>query len=151
MGWAELLILLEVPYDSEKAIILAEQLMQFIQQKSMEASMALAEERSVFPNWEKSIYFPGTPIRNSTRTSIAPTGTISIIADTSSSIEPLFALAFQRQHVLNEETLFSINPLFINYLKSHNLYSEKDCDTANRRRRGGAYQRNTQLPLRDII
>ena len=125
MGWAELLILLEVPYDSEKAIILAEQLMQFIQRKSLEASMALAEDRMVFPNWEKSIYFPGTPIRNSTRNSIAPTGTISIIADTSSSIEPLFALAFQRQHVLNEETLFSINPLFIGYLKAHNLYSEK--------------------------
>jgi ribonucleoside-diphosphate reductase alpha chain len=125
MGWAELLILLEVPYDSGKAIILAEQLMQFIQQKSMDASMALAKERNAFPNWKKSIYFPGTPIRNSTRTSIAPTGTISIIADTSSSIEPLFALAFERQHVLNEETLFSINPLFINYLKSHDLHSEK--------------------------
>lgn len=125
MGWAELLILLEIPYDSEKAIRLAEQLMQFIQQKSMEASMALAEDRAVFPNWEKSMYYPGTPIRNATRTSIAPTGTISIIADTSSSIEPLFALAFQRQHVLNEEMLFSINPLFITYLKTHNLYSEK--------------------------
>lgn len=125
MGWAELLIQLAIAYDSEKAIRLAEQLMQFIQQKTMEASVALAEERGVFPNWEKSIYYPGKPIRNATRTSIAPTGTISIIADTSSSIEPLFALAFQRQHVLNEETLLSINPLFINYLKTHNLYSEK--------------------------
>jgi ribonucleoside-diphosphate reductase alpha chain len=125
MGWAELLILLEIAYDSEKAIRLVEQLMQFIQQKTMEASVALAEERGVFPNWEKSVYYPGRPIRNATRTSIAPTGTISIIADTSSSIEPLFALAFQRQHVLNEEVLLSFNPLFINYLKTHNLYSEK--------------------------
>lgn len=125
MGWAELLILLEIPYDSEKAVRLAEQLMQFIKQKSTEASVALAKERNVFPNWEKSIYYPGIKIRNATRTSIAPTGTISIIADTSSSIEPLFALAFQRQHVLNEDSLFSVNPFFINYLKTHNLYTEK--------------------------
>jgi ribonucleoside-diphosphate reductase alpha chain len=125
MGWAELLILLELPYDSEKAIRLADQLMQFIQQKSKEASVSLAKDRGVFSNWEKSIYFPDTPIRNATRNSIAPTGTISIIADTSSSIEPLFALAFQRRHVLNDETLFTINKLFVNYLKSHNLYSEK--------------------------
>lgn len=125
MGWADLLILLEIPYDSEKAIQLAAQLMQFINQKSMEASMVLANERGAFANWEKSIYYPDTRIRNATRTSIAPTGTISIIADTSSSIEPLFALAFQRQHVLNEESLRSVNSLFINYLKNHNLYSEK--------------------------
>lgn len=125
MGWAELLILQEIPYDSEKAVRLAEQLMHFIKQKSTEASVALAGERNVFPNWEKSIYYPGIKIRNATRTSIAPTGTISIIADTSSSIEPLFALAFQRQHVLNEDSLFSVNPFFINYLKTHNLYTEK--------------------------
>ena len=64
-------------------------------------------------------------IRNATRTSIAPTGTISIIADTSPSIEPLFALAFQRQHVLNDESLFSINGLFIEYLKSQDLHTQK--------------------------
>lgn len=125
MGWAELLIQLEIPYDSEHAIRLAEQLMQFIQQKSFEASAELAEKRGVFPNWEKSIFYPDKKIRNATRTSIAPTGTISIIAGTSSSIEPLFALAFRRRHVLNEETLFSVSKLFIQYLESHRLYSEK--------------------------
>lgn len=125
MGWAELLILLDVPYDSENAIRLAEQLMRFILQKSTEASAELVGSRGTFPNWQKSIYYPGKELRNATRTSIAPTGTISIIAGTSSSIEPLFALAFHRQHVLNEETLFSINDLFINYLKTHHLYSEK--------------------------
>lgn len=125
MGWAELLIKLEIPYDSEPAIQLAEQLMQFVQQKAMEASVILAKERGVFPNWGKSIYSPGTPVRNATRTSIAPTGTISIIADTSSSIEPLFALVFQRRHVLNNETLFSGNALFIDYLKTHDLYTDK--------------------------
>jgi ribonucleoside-diphosphate reductase alpha chain len=124
MGWAEMLIHLELAYDSEKSIRLAEHLMYFIQQKSTDASVALAKERGVFPNWKKSIYFPGIAIRNATRTSIAPTGTISIIANTSSSIEPLFALAFLRQHVLNGETLLTINELLIDYLKSHNLYSE---------------------------
>ncbi len=125
MGWADLLIHLEIPYDSEEALQLAEQLMEFIQENSLETSKKLAEERGVFPNWEKSIYYPAMPVRNATRTSIAPTGTISILADTSSSIEPLFALAFQREHVLNGETLFSINPLFIDYLKTHHLYDEK--------------------------
>jgi ribonucleoside-diphosphate reductase alpha chain len=125
MGWAELLIQLGIPYDTEEALQLAEQLMEFIQEISLEASKKLAVERGVFPNWEKSIYYPAIPLRNATRTSIAPTGTISILADTSSSIEPLFALAFQREHVLNEETLYSINPLFISYLQAHHLYSEK--------------------------
>jgi ribonucleoside-diphosphate reductase alpha chain len=125
MGWAELLISLEIAYDSEKAIQLAELLMQFIRQKSMDSSVELAKSRGEFPNWKKSIYYPKTKIRNATTTSIAPTGTISIIANTSSSIEPLFALAFLRQHVLNEETLFSINDLFINYLKNHHRFSEK--------------------------
>ncbi len=129
MGWAEMLILLEIPYESDKAIQLAEEIMKFIQQKSLNASIALAEERGVFTNWEKSIFYPHTRIRNATRTSIAPTGTISIIAGTSSSIEPLFALAFHQRHVLNEEVLYSVNPLFINYLKTHNLYSEKVLDT----------------------
>lgn len=125
MGWAELLIHLGIPYDTEDALQLAEQLMEFIQENSLEASKKLAEERGVFPNWERSIYYPAIPARNATRTSIAPTGTISIVADTSSSIEPLFALAFQREHVLNEDILFSINPLFINYLQTHHLYSDK--------------------------
>jgi ribonucleoside-diphosphate reductase alpha chain len=124
MGWAELLIKLELPYDCERAVRLAGQLMQFVQQQSFDTSVLLAKERGVFPNWEKSIYFPHQPIRNATRTSIAPTGTISIIAETSSSIEPLFALAYQKQHVLHDETLTFINPLFINYLKENHLYSE---------------------------
>jgi ribonucleoside-diphosphate reductase alpha chain len=121
MGWAELLIQLEIPYDSEDAVTLAHKLMAFIEQKSREASMALAKVRGSFPNWEKSVYHPNTPIRNATRTSIAPTGTISIIADTSPSIEPLFALVYQRHHVLNDESLSSVNPFFISWLKKNNL------------------------------
>jgi len=124
MGWAELLIKLEIPYASEDAIALGERLMKFINEKSFEASVELAKERGAFSNWEKSIYYPHTKIRNATRTSIAPTGTISIIANTSSSIEPLFALAFMREHVLKNESLMEVNGLFIDYLKKHNLYSE---------------------------
>lgn len=128
MGWAELLILMEIPYDSEQAVRLAEELMQFVQRKSMEASVALAADRGAFPNWGKSIYSPATQIRNATRTSIAPTGTISIIANTCCSIEPLFALAFRRQHVLNDESLISVNQLFITYLRKHHLYSKNIID-----------------------
>ena len=144
MGWAEMLILLEIPYDSEQAVQLAEQLMRFIQQKANETSVALAKEKGVFPNWEKSIYFPRTRIRNATRTSIAPTGTISIIADTSSSIEPLFALAFRRDHVLKDETLVSGNPMFIEYLKKHHLYSEKVLEQFTRE---GIAAQIPELPL----
>ncbi len=124
MGWAELLIKMHIPYDSEEAIQLAEQLMKFINEKSKAVSVELAKQRGVFKNWKKSIYYPQTSIRNATRTSIAPTGTISIIAGTSSSIEPLFALAFHRENVLNNETLDDINPLFVEYLKENKLYAE---------------------------
>lgn len=124
MGWAELLIKLEIPYASEEAIALAERVMKFINEKSFEASIELAKERGAFSNWEKSIYYPHTKIRNATRSSIAPTGTISIIANTSSSIEPLFALAFMREHVLKNESLMEVNGLFIDYLKKNNLYNE---------------------------
>src|ERR1700757_5214266 len=124
MGWAELLIKMHIAYDSDKALQLAEQLMKFINQKSKEASIDLAKQRGAFKNWDKSIYHPNTPIRNATRTSIAPTGTISIIAGTSSSIEPLFALAFHRENILNNEKMDDINPIFVQYLKENNLYSE---------------------------
>jgi ribonucleoside-diphosphate reductase alpha chain len=116
---------LEIPYASNKAIKLANELMKFISKISNEASADLAKKRGVFKNWEKSVYYPSKPIRNATRTSIAPTGTISIIADTSSSIEPIFALAIRRENVLNNDTLFELNDLFVRYLKSNHLYSKK--------------------------
>jgi ribonucleoside-diphosphate reductase alpha chain len=124
MGWAEMLIKLRVDYASEEAVELGEKLMKFINEKSFDASVELAKQRGAFSNWEKSIYYPHTKIRNATRTSIAPTGTISIIANTSSSIEPLFALAYRREHVLRNESLMEVNSLFVDYLKKNNLYSE---------------------------
>ncbi|MBI4479216.1 MAG: adenosylcobalamin-dependent ribonucleoside-diphosphate reductase, partial [Acidobacteria bacterium] len=118
MGFAELCILLGVSYASGQAIVLAEELMAFIQQQARLASIQLAEERGVFPNWGVSTFASSGPrLRNATQTSIAPTGTISIIAGTSSSIEPLFALAYRRQHVLGEQTLPELNPLVRGHLQ----------------------------------
>lgn len=123
MGWADLLSLLEIPYDTEEALRLADRLMHFVQQESLGASGRLAEERGVFPNWPKSIFYPGQPMRNATRLSIAPTGTISIIAGASSSIEPLFALAYHRQGPVGEELEFFHQP-FKEYLRTHQLMTD---------------------------
>ena len=125
MGFAELLILLGVPYASERALALAEELMRSLSDEATAASELLAQERGVFPNWERSIYArQGLRLRNATRTSIAPTGSISIIAGTSASIEPLFALAYRREHVLGEQTLTELNPLLLEYAQRHGFYSE---------------------------
>lgn len=123
MGWADLLIELEIPYDSDKAVQLGEKIMEFISEKAKEASIDLAKTRGSFPDWNKSIYAPDTPMRNATRTSIAPTGSISIIADTSSSIEPIFALAYEQKHILNEHVFENINQQFVATLKKHKLYT----------------------------
>jgi len=113
-GWADLLIELEIPYDSREALDLGTKIMNFIQEKAVEASEQLAAERGPFPLFEVSIYKDEKLRRNSTVTTIAPTGTISIIAGTSSGIEPIFAIAYQHivkdQHL--ERTLSFINPKF---------------------------------------
>ena len=123
MGWADLLIELEIPYDSDKAVQLGEKIMQFISEKSTDASMHLAIERGSFPSWNKSVYAPDTLMRNATRTSIAPTGSISIIANTSSSIEPLFALAYAQKHILEAHVFENVNQALIDTLKKHKLYT----------------------------
>ncbi len=126
MGWADLLFKLRIPYDSEEALQLAEKLMSFIQSESHKASQALAEERGVFPNWKGSVWEKkGIKMRNATTTSIAPTGTISIIAGCSSGIEPVYALTYKRTHILNGEEFFEINPVFEETLKKMGLYSEE--------------------------
>ena len=124
MGFADLLVLLGVPYNSGDGLEMAERVMSFLEDESHNESTTLAEERGVFPGWYGSTYDEqGIKRRNSTTTTIAPTGTISIIANCSSSIEPLFALAFVR-HVLNGQELMEINPIFEQMLKDRNLFSE---------------------------
>ncbi len=125
MGFADMLIMLGVPYDSEEALKLAENVMSFIDTESHKESQNLAMERGVFPGWYGSDYErDNIMMRNSTTTTIAPTGTISIIAGCSSSIEPLFAIAFMR-HVLNGQELIEVNPLFEEITKKRNIYSNK--------------------------
>ena len=129
MGFADLLVQLAVPYDSEEALQIAEQVMGFIQQQTHDASMELALARGTFPSWEGSIYNGGDgdqprPMRNSAPTTIAPTGTISIIAGASSGIEPLFALGYVR-NVMDNTRLVEGNPNFEAVARREGFYSEE--------------------------
>jgi len=125
MGFADLLIHLGIPYGTPKAVQFAGKLMRFIHRESVKASMALAAERGVFPNFEKSIYArKNIKIRNATVNTIAPTGTISIIAGCSSGIEPLFAVSFIR-NVLSGTRLFEVNPIFEEMARSRGFYSRE--------------------------
>lgn len=126
MGLADLFIKLGVSYNSEEAIGYTDKLIRFFSQKANEASVKLAAERGTFPNHQRSIYAQkkGPRFRNATRTTIAPTGTISIIAHCSSGIEPLFAVAYTR-HVLIEGGLPEIHPFFEEVAKKRGFYSEK--------------------------
>ena len=119
MGWADVLFELGIPYDSQQAVALAEEVMAFIKRIGHDESARLAEERGPFPNWRRSIYRDGRPLRNATVTTIAPTGSISILANTSSGIEPAFALAYQ--HVVEERRLQFVNPVFARVAKVRGL------------------------------
>ncbi|HMB45805.1 MAG TPA: ribonucleotide reductase N-terminal alpha domain-containing protein, partial [Candidatus Methanoperedens sp.] len=122
MGFADMLVQLGIPYDSEEALKTAEEVMNFIHEKSHGASEKLAKVRGAFPNFKGSIY--NKPIRNSTVTTVAPTGTISIIAGCSSGIEPMFAVSFVR-NVLEGTQLIEVNPYFEDVAKERGFYSEE--------------------------
>ncbi|MBW1807961.1 MAG: vitamin B12-dependent ribonucleotide reductase [Deltaproteobacteria bacterium] len=126
MGYADLLIQLAVPYNSEASLKKAEEIMSFIQTEARSASANLAEVRGEFPNFKGSVYdHPGIrPLRNATVTTIAPTGTISIIAGCSSGVEPLFAISFVR-NVMDNDELVEVNPLFAKVARQEGFYSKE--------------------------
>ncbi len=127
MGWADMLIQLKIPYNSKEALQLAEELAKFILVEGRAASQELAKERGTFPNYPKSIYYDKMPLRNATITTIAPTGTLSIIAGCSSGIEPLFAVCFTR-NVMDGTRLMEFNPYFKKEIEKFGLSSDALAD-----------------------
>jgi ribonucleoside-diphosphate reductase alpha chain len=126
MGFADMLILLEIPYDSEEALAMGEKIIKFISEEATKKSVDIGNERGAFPNfrdslWEKKGY---KTIRNSTVTTVAPTGTISIIAGCSGGIEPLFAVAFVR-NVMEGTRLLETQPTFEKIAKEKGFYSRE--------------------------
>jgi ribonucleoside-diphosphate reductase alpha chain len=122
MGFAECLIRLGIAYDAPEAISWADRLMAFIAAEARAASRELALLRGSFPSWSRSVYAAtNEPMRNATRLSVAPTGTISIIAGTTGGIEPLFALAYRREHTLGGPPLVEINPIFLRVLEEQGI------------------------------
>lgn len=158
MGFADMLIELRVGYNTAEAVTLAENVMRTIQQSADDASEQLAEQRGAFPDWEDSIYGPNPEInvsepvrrlRNSTRTTIAPTGTISIIAGCSGGCEPLFSLAFTRQHYLDKDDplkvtqLTETNQRFELVAREEGFYSQEFMDKLAE---GGTIQGREDVP-----
>jgi ribonucleoside-diphosphate reductase alpha chain len=124
MGWADMLIQMNIPYNSARAVELAEEVMGFIQAEGKKASSALAEERGVFENYKGSIYDGKLRLRNSTVTTIAPTGTLSIISGCSSGIEPLFAVSYVRT-VMEGTKLIEVNPHFEKIAKERGFWNRE--------------------------
>jgi ribonucleoside-diphosphate reductase alpha chain len=147
MGWADLLIQMGIPYDSQEAIKLGEEVMGFISREALAASIDLARERGPFPRWfQESIYKQGDEEqagrlrsqarsqarsqersqerRNATVTTVAPTGTISLIANCSSGIEPVYSIAYRRMSFESERMTF-VHPLFEKYAREHGFFSEQ--------------------------
>jgi len=125
MGFADMLIRLGIPYNTPEAERFARRLMAFVHRESLKASAALAAERGVFPNYGKSVFArKNLPVRNATVNTVAPTGTISIIAGCSSGIEPLFAISYVR-NVLSGTRLFEINPIFERVARARGIYKRE--------------------------
>jgi len=146
MGFADMLIKLGIAYNSPQAVNFAKKLMRFIHKESLDASVALAEERGVFPNFARSIYARNRlRLRNATVNTIAPTGTISIIAGCSSGIEPLFAISFVR-NVLSGTKLFEVNSLFEEVADERKIYKR---EILSEIAKNGSLQKIREIP-RDV-
>lgn len=141
-GWADMLVELGIAYDSQEALDLAEKVMSVINEEGHKSSKELARERGPFPMWKESIYAK-EPIRNSTVTTIAPTGSIGILANTSGGCEPLFAVAYQ--HIVKSEgrTLTFVNPLFEKAAKDEGFYSQSLMDKVAEH---GTVRQITEIP-----
>ncbi|MFQ6122367.1 MAG: vitamin B12-dependent ribonucleotide reductase [Dehalococcoidales bacterium] len=126
MGFADMLIMLGIPYNSEEALQIATDVMQFIDEEALKASVELGKERGIFPAFKGSSYdVPGGPrVRNASRTTIAPTGTLSMIAGCSSGIEPLFAVSYTK-NILDGAQLVEANPYFEEVARNGGFYSEE--------------------------
>lgn len=124
MGFADMLILLQTSYATEEAVEYAEKVMKFIQTEARIESQRLAEERGTFPNYKGSIYDGVMKLRNATLTTVAPTGTISMICAASSGVEPLFAVAYTKT-VMDGTALVEVNPLFEAFAKEYGFYSQE--------------------------
>jgi ribonucleoside-diphosphate reductase alpha chain len=143
MGFADLLIRLEIPYNSEEALSLGERLMRFVREEARRASARLAQERGVFPNFKGSrLESDNLRLRNATLTTIAPTGTISIIADCSPGIEPLYGVSFVRT-VMEDVRLASVHPEFVRRASALGIYSPA---LARRMAANESIQELTQIP-----
>lgn len=151
MGWADLLLMLNVRYDSDSALKLAEKLMKFINEEAHAASQRIGRERDNFPNFKGSSWdkMKIKNMRNATCTTIAPTGTISIIANCSSGIEPLFAVSFVR-NVLEGTRLLETNHIFEEVAKAKGFYSE---ELMNKIAKSGSIQKFKEIPkeVRDVF
>ncbi len=143
MGFSDMLIKLGVAYDSEEALRLGEDLMRFVEKEAIAKSVELGEERGSFPNFDKStLKDRHSSMRNSTVTTIAPTGSISIIAGCSSGIEPIFAISFMR-NVLSGTRLFETNQLFETVAKERGFYG---AELLERIARSGSAQNINGVP-----
>ncbi|HRY90829.1 MAG TPA: adenosylcobalamin-dependent ribonucleoside-diphosphate reductase [Candidatus Gracilibacteria bacterium] len=144
MGFADLLYQMRIPYNSLEGLDLAEKIMSFIQKEAKEASIDLAEQRGSFPNFEQSIYplHGFKAMRNATVTTIAPAGTLSMIAETSAGIEPVYAIAYTK-HVFNSTELTYINKTFKNECEKLHIYSD---DLIRRISKYGSIQKIMEIP-----
>lgn len=132
VGLATMFYKLEIPYNSKKAVVLTEKIIEFIQEASVKESERLASERGVFPGFEGSKWQKqGRKVRNATMTSVAPTGTLSLVANVSSGIEPVFSLAYTRKSFYQDngkeekKALYYVNEEFSSYAKKHGFYSDE--------------------------
>lgn len=144
MGFSDMLVLMRIPYNSEEGVEFGRNIMRFVREEADKISEELAEERGVFPGYEGSSYYhQGRPMRNACRLTVAPTGTISMIAGCSSGIEPLFSLCYHKHNILEGESLLYIDSNFERIAVEENFYSDELMEyLAN----GGSIQSREDVP-----